>query len=495
MEDKTLDALQNELEFYRQNQSAMEEEIRTVIGDNQSLSAHVGHLLHERQASGASEHELRAQLALLTKERDSIHVLWQTSQKTIAALETELKTYQSYSGRQQHSNENRRDMELKLETSLSEYLELEANFKTTQTKLLSIEQDLKNKEKELQTYKEKTAQLETKIEELSKSLEECRINYGAEKKNNEELRNQLSLCQKDAVDRVKREAEAKAKVSEALQLFDVVSAQKNEAFKKIAEITGELSEVKQALASATRKAESSYKAELDELRNKYNEKITDMLTHIRNLDTELVEKGMLLNKAMREIKVLKQENKNLQEQQKDNLKAVEPKLQIAEQRMETMFQELVASERRNIQLGCEKQCLAIEMQRIQDIHARETKRRDWEEGLLKTQCAELKAQVEHLQKSLEDTHGMINKLQNMLSSKTELNQRIVSTKEQELIELNKHLENQMELSRKWKESYLEMTEKLKCRLEEMYKENTVLRAQLKLPHLESNCQDDNSSSN
>lgn len=34
-------------------------------------------------------------------------------------------------------------------------------------------------------------------------------------------------------------------------------------------------------------------------------------------------------------------------------------------------------------------------------------------------------QVEHLQKSLEETHEMVNKLQSMLSSRTELNQKYV----------------------------------------------------------------------
>lgn len=34
-------------------------------------------------------------------------------------------------------------------------------------------------------------------------------------------------------------------------------------------------------------------------------------------------------------------------------------------------------------------------------------------------------QVEHLQKSLDETHEMVNKLQNMLSSRTELNQKLV----------------------------------------------------------------------
>lgn len=33
------------------------------------------------------------------QERDSLNVLWQTSQKTIDALDIELKTYQSYNSR------------------------------------------------------------------------------------------------------------------------------------------------------------------------------------------------------------------------------------------------------------------------------------------------------------------------------------------------------------------------------------------------------------
>lgn len=35
-------------------------------------------------------------LVIYFQERDSLNVLWQTSQKTIDALDTELKTYQSY---------------------------------------------------------------------------------------------------------------------------------------------------------------------------------------------------------------------------------------------------------------------------------------------------------------------------------------------------------------------------------------------------------------
>ncbi|XP_049878707.1 myosin-11-like isoform X2 [Pectinophora gossypiella] len=496
MEETTLNALQHEVDFYR-NQSVLEDEIRTVIGDNQKLSQQVGQLLREKlqqaQIDGGEGGELHAQLTLLTKERDSLHVLWQTSQKTIEALENELKAYQSYDtrGQQHNSNEDKRDTELKLETALNDYLEIEKKYKTLQTKCFSLEQDLRGKDNEIVLYKDRNKQAEDKIAELSKTLEECRINFAAEKKNNDELRTQLSVCQKEIVDRVKREAEAKSKVAEALQLFDVVSAQKNEAYKKIKEITGELLQAKQEVASAKRTVEASYRTELDAVRDKYNEKIADMLAHIRNLDTELVEKGMLLNKALREVKVLKEENESYLEKQKDCLHNVNPKLQLAEQRLEAMFQELVASERRNIQLLCEKQSLTIDIQRIQDMHTRETKRRDWEENLLKTQCEELKAQVEHLQKSLEETHGMVNKLQNMLSSRTELSHKMVSTKEEELMELNKHLENQMELSRKWKESYVDMTEKLKKRLEEIQKENNELRKKLKLP---SGSSDNNTSS-
>ncbi|CAB3241487.1 unnamed protein product [Arctia plantaginis] len=474
MENNTLHALQSEVEFYRQNQNAVEDEIRTLISDNQKLSHQVGMLLKERlnnarQANGKDEDvskeldELRNQLSLLTKERDSLHVLWQTSEKTINALETELETYQSYEkrGQQQNTTEERRELELKLETALTDYIELEKKYNELVTKHTALENDLKNKDKEIASYKERGKEAEKEFKDVTKSLEEHRINFAVEKKNNEDLKAQLA-------------------VAEALQLYDVVSDQKNEAYKTIQELTREIAHLKHIQFNIKHEIETTCRKEMDEIKEKYNEKVSDMLHHIRNLDSELVEKGLLLNKTLRENKVLQAANDNYLKQQKNDLRSVDPKLALAEQRLEAMFQELVASERRNIQLVCEKQCLAVDMQRVQDVHTRETKRRDWEEKLLRTQCEELKLQVEHLQKSLDETHEMVNKLQNMLSSRTELSLKMVSTKEEELVELNKHLENQMELSKKWKESYLEMTEKMKKKLEDLQKENEDLRAKFKI---------------
>ncbi|XP_028172632.1 spindle pole body component 110-like isoform X1 [Ostrinia furnacalis] len=498
METTTLDALQTEVDFYRENQTAVDLEIRKVIADNEKLSQQVEMLMKQKLQNGTSmsnpnsdpncpeTEELRKQISTLTKERDSLHVLWQTSQKTIDALDAELKFYQSYEDNgNQNVKENIRDLQLKLETALTDYVELETKYKELNTKCSKLESELKNKEKEISDYKKINDQLEQKIKEVSESLEEYKINLAAERKSNEDLRAQLLLCQKESAGKIRRELEAKSKVAEALQLYDLVTTQKNESHKKIKELTETIAQLKKTLSTIRHDMESSYRKELDEIKDNYNEKVTDMLHHIRNLDTELVEKGMLLNKAMRDNKILQQENENYLKQQKDNLQSVDPKLALAEQRLEAMFQELVSSERRNIQLVCEKQCLAIDIQRIQDIHAREIKRRNWEENLMKTQNEEMKLQIEHLQKSLDETHNMINKLQAMLASRSELNQKMVSSKEEELIELNKHLENQMELNKKWKESYVEMTEKLKKRLVDLQEENKEIRKKLKLPSEES----------
>ncbi|KAM3965977.1 uncharacterized protein ACR2FA_012835 [Aphomia sociella] len=504
MENPSLDVLQNEVDFYRQNQTVVEQEIRTLIADNQKLSHQVGALLKEKLQNAKQPQnqendqrkeieELNKQIALLAKERDSLHVLWQTSQKTIDALETELKAYQNYDNRGgQHTNEEKRDLKLKLDTALTDYVELETKYKELHKKHNDLENDIKSKEKEINYYKERGKELEDEVSKITKALDEYKVNSVIEKKCNEDLRRQLMLCQKESTEKIRKEIEAKAKVAEALQLFDLVSNQKNEAYKKIKDISEELIVLKQTLANVRFDIESNYKKELAEIKEKYNEKVTDMLEHIKNLDSELVEKGLLLNKTLRENKILQAANENYLKQQKETENVVDPKLALAEQRLEAMFQELVTSERRNIQLVCEKQCLAIDIQRIQDIQTRERKRRDWEENLLKTQCEELKVQVEHLQKSLDETHGMISKLQNMLSSRMELSQKMVSTKEEELLELNKHLENQMELSKKWKESYVEMTEKLKKRLDDLHKENIELKSKLKLPQLES--QDNTSTS-
>ncbi|XP_039748147.1 rho-associated protein kinase 2-like isoform X1 [Pararge aegeria] len=493
--DSNIEALQNEVQFYRQNQTVVEQEIRTLIADNHKLSQQVGALLkeklhhaqqaHENNGNSDEIEELRRQVSLLTKERDSLHVLWQTSQKTIDALDIELKTYQTYDNRRgnQTTTDEKRDLDLKLETALSDYVELESRYKKLRNENNSLESDLKTKEREITSYKERLKELEEELAELKKCLEEHKINISSEIKSREDTKTQLTICQKECVDIIKREAEAKSKflqVAEALQLFDLVTGQKNEAYKKIADLTAELSTLRQKFTDVHRDIESSYRKEIEEVKENYNEKVSDMLQHIRNLDGELVEKGLLLNKALREIKILQATNENYVKMEQNNLKAADPKLAIAEQRLEAMYQELVASERRNIQLVCEKQCLTMDIQRIQDAQTRDSKRRDWEESLMKTQTDELKLQVDHLQKSLDETHKMVNKLQSMLSSRAEISQKMVSTKEEELMELNKHLENQMELSKKWKESYIDMTEKLKKKLDNLDKENKELRNQLNI---------------
>ncbi|XP_063366394.1 dynein regulatory complex subunit 4-like [Cydia amplana] len=501
MENTAYNVLQTEVDFYRQNQSVVDQEVRALISDNEKLSRQVKMLLKERLESEAHQdvdyskelEDLRKQVNLIAKERDSIHVLWQTSQRTIEALENELQTYQGYEkGNKQDIKEENRGLELKLDTALRDYIELESKYKELQKKNNTMENELINREKEINTYKERGKTLENKLEKTAKDLEENRINLAVERKNNEDLKSQLTTLQKEYTEKVKKEMEAKSKVAEALQLFDLVTREKNELQKKLAKLTGEMSTLKQTLTRVKQDTESSYRAELDEVKEKYNEKVADMLEHIRNLDTELVEKGLLLSKTLRENKVLQASNESYLKQQRSELKSVDPRLALAEQRIEALFQELVASERRNIQLVCEKQSLAIDIQRIQDSHTRETKRRDWEEKLLKSQCDELKVQVEHLQKSLDETHDIIGKLQTMLTSRTELNLKMVSTKEEELAELHTHLDNQMELCKKWKESYVEMTTKLKKRLDDLQQENKELRSKLKLPSIASSIQDDSS---
>lgn len=64
-------------------------------------------------------------------------------------------------------------------------------------------------------------------------------------------------------------------------------------------ISAELSTLKQTYSNIRRDIETNYRKEIDEVKDNYNEKVSDMLQHIRNLDSELVEKGLLLNKALR----------------------------------------------------------------------------------------------------------------------------------------------------------------------------------------------------
>ncbi|CAG9782280.1 unnamed protein product [Diatraea saccharalis] len=270
--DNNLKTLHDEVDFYRQNQAILEQEIHKLIEDNQKLSQQIEHLLREKQRDERPLHnnnsdkeidELKKQIQLITKagtvyyfitstvqrpllgtdlprrslrraillalegkallhctstaahrtERDSLHVLWQTSQKTIDALEVELKTYQSYDNNGKHeSNEGIRELQLKFDTVLQDYIELETKYKELNAKFNSLETESIYKDKEINTYKERGKELENKLKQITAELDEFKINLAAEKKNNEEMRTQLLLCQKESADKMKKELEAKSKV-------------------------------------------------------------------------------------------------------------------------------------------------------------------------------------------------------------------------------------------------------------------------------------------
>lgn len=63
--------------------------------------------------------------------------------------------------------------------------------------------------------------------------------------------------------------------------------------------SGEIIQLKQTLSNVREDIETVCKKEVEDLKEKYNEKLSDMLLHIRNLDAELIEKGMYLNKTIR----------------------------------------------------------------------------------------------------------------------------------------------------------------------------------------------------
>ncbi|VVC88884.1 unnamed protein product, partial [Leptidea sinapis] len=377
-----------------ENHSAIEPEIRKLVSDNQALSKQVEELLKEKlqheeyygNNQSIEVQELRRQVGLLTK--------------SIAC--------------------ERRGLEMKLDTALADYMEIEKQYKKLHSDRNILEKELKTKEKHIFELKEKCNDLEDKVAELNKTLDECKVVCLAEKKSNEDMKSQLALCRKELVEKTNREGEAKLKVAEALQLFDFVSAQKTEALKTVSDLKEELTKVKNSIAAVSREAEESYRREIDGVKERYNEKVTDI-----------------------ENKILQASNESLIIKQNDNIKALDPKLALAEEKLEAIFQDL--------------QALAMDMQRVQDWHAREIKRRDWEHKLLEGQCEELKLQVNHLEKSLDESHDMggVHERARVSGVKKALG--------------------------KWKESYVDMTEKMKKKFEELYEENKHLKSLHQLP--------------
>lgn len=110
--------------------------------------------------------------------------------------------------------DEKRGLELKLQSALTDYIDIETKYKELTSKHNQLENELKNKDKEIETNKEKAKELEQKLEETSKVLEEHRINLAVEKKSSGDMKSYLAMSQKECVELVKKEAEAKAKVLE-----------------------------------------------------------------------------------------------------------------------------------------------------------------------------------------------------------------------------------------------------------------------------------------
>lgn len=60
-----------------------------------------------------------------------------------------------------------------------------------------------------------------------------------------------------------------------------------------------MAQLKHTLSNVREDVETVCRKEVEDLKEKYNEKLSDMLQHIRNLDAELSEKGLHLNKSLR----------------------------------------------------------------------------------------------------------------------------------------------------------------------------------------------------
>lgn len=102
---------------------------------------------------------------------------------------------------------------MKLDTALNDYVDLERKYKDLHRKYTELDRDIKNKEKEIIAYKERGKELDDKINDLNKTIEQVKIDFAVERKSREDFKNQLQLCQQECIDNVRKEAEAKSKVS------------------------------------------------------------------------------------------------------------------------------------------------------------------------------------------------------------------------------------------------------------------------------------------
>ncbi|XP_077298525.1 uncharacterized protein LOC143919849 isoform X2 [Arctopsyche grandis] len=492
------DALQSQVIFYKGEYENLKLETKSLINENVTMSKQLDELLkHKCDQENIFLHNeteketidgLQNQLVLLKKENESLAALWRTSQNTIQSLENELRTYQNHhrgTSVYVDTDEIKREysavvraLELKLTSMLEDIKSKEENIKTLLNDKENINKILFEKEKYINNSIQKESEGNIKIETLEKEIYCLRNELSACKRNSEDLQNDMEICRQNMDAYAKKESQSRCKVVEALKLVDAAIAERDTAIQKEKNTIDEKIRLSNQVTEVLSESALRVEKEVEIAKQCYNDKLNDMLIHIQRLELELGEKELSLERALRECEILEEKAQSFKKCKSSNNDEKGNTILMLEQKLEATFQQLVLSERRNIQVVSEKENLQMDFDQLTSGFQRDKRKREWEEKLHSNEINGLRIQVCNLKDTLDEAHKTIQRLQADIIFKENLEEKLAIDKFHTNKEFERHFETQRKLNSKWKESMKEMISKLEATVEDLLHENKLLKEEI-----------------
>ncbi|KAK3924754.1 Sodium channel and clathrin linker 1 [Frankliniella fusca] len=516
--------VQGQLKQCQSDQDALRSRMESVIFENESLADQLKTEISKNSVDGNNlksiNNNMRQQLDAAIQERNSALEMWQTSLKLVSALEKELQDYRDNShltSAVEKVNEVRSEysraitlLEDKVSAATSRLAKDKAARETAEEKLIRIENDYKllseRYEKRCKDVDEALISKEMalkKVEELEKDLVNAMSEAKEAKLGSSELETALEQSIARLEEVLTREVEAREKVDEALQIVDVALIERDNALKQATQASEEVQQLRATIAELISEAGIEVRAEAEQIKEQYNSRIKTVLLDMRRLQAENKNKTSQVQKLKSDLATLEVELQRTR-RELDTALRDRPSLSALDRKLDGIFrtQEIAGGE--SIRADLEIEQLKAEIVKLTQNYELEQRQYLLERHVLEEQVNGLQTELENSSKIISDYIAKNDALNSALYQKE---QDLIALKKAYLSnstlppemghcevrspqsqqpfmmdikmyqELQRQLDNQRELTNKWKDEANLITTRFQTRLRELNSEASSLRRQ------------------
>ncbi|XP_060530717.1 sodium channel and clathrin linker 1-like [Cylas formicarius] len=462
--EELINELRSELIEIKKDHEKLKTNLITVTSENNYLTQELHNVLISKpgriEENAELINNLKEQISLSIAEKEHFSKLWQNSVQMIDHLEGELKVFQAgtedFLPKQQVK---------KLKVAYEDKIRvLEQNLSSTQKKLEEsvqqvtselgakhsvIDQSLENQAGAFKIVKN----LESEILKLQNRLKEStQENVQLEK---------IILNKENVIQGLKRKSsECWAKVTEAVNIVEAALNEKDAALFREREIAEENQKMVEQITEITKKYEERIKNETGIIKDECNRKLKELTEELAQTQNEVKRKSLEIENQAKNVILLEHEVQRLQAGNLSFNESNTSKLLVLEKNLEATFQKLLVSEKQNIQLISERDCIKGDLEQMAGLYERTLRAKEIEIATLKNKITQLQTEL--------DTNS--SQLVNVTEKMSQLNNKIEATEK----ELRKQKENFEEsVKQQYNAKIIEINKEYKDNIEELQSQISI----------------------